>query len=208
VHWSTPGSDAKGSAPYDAVAAREQIYFIQYMHEDQLATTSLALNLRLNCGVFATNTLVRGDNRAVLQQDLYACAVTGSDGELPQLTSELVGKRAYAEYADGHAVEHLYFNPRSIVWQGLGRFEYSGSECDNATTWKLDEKLYLLTWVEEWQAVGAVLLLDYEAMRNVGVLFGIDDNGFLHTLVGARLELLNDLTYPAGYEPAGTVGNT
>jgi hypothetical protein len=60
--------------------------------------------------------------------------------------------------------------------------------------------------VEEWQAVSAVLLMDFKALRNVGVLFGQDDNGLLHTLVGARLKMLGQITYPKGYEPAGTAG--
>jgi hypothetical protein len=206
VGWRDPDDGSEQSAPYDAVAAREAVYFIQFLHEDQNVATSIALNLNTNGAVLVTNTLVHGDGRADLQQDLYPCTVAGSDATAPALSNELVGKRAYAEYAEGHAAEHVYFNPRRFVWQGLGHFDYSGAECDNSTTWKLDDELYLLTWVEEWQAVGAVLLMDFAALRNVGVLFGKDDNGFLHTLCGARLAMLGELTYPPGYEPAGMTG--
>lgn len=191
------------SVTYDAVAPRERIYFVDFLHENTDVLTSIVLNLRTGGAVLITNTIVRGNGRPNLRQDLYPCVVDGMDGVSPTLSRELVGKRAYAEYADGHAVEHVYFNPRRIVWQGLGRFDYSGSECDHATTWKIDDQLYLLTWVEEWQAVGAALLLDYDALRNVGVLYGQDDHGFVHTLCGARLRLLQELSYPPGYEPGG-----
>lgn len=201
--WRDVLDDSEQKASYDAVASRENIYFVDILHEDPDNLTSIALNLGTNAAVLMRTRLVRSDGHTDQQQDLYPCVVTGSDGVLPALTRELVGKRAYAEYADGHAVEHVYFSPRRIVWQGLGRFDYSGSECDHSTIWKIDERLYLLTWVEEWQAVGAALLLDYTAMRNVGVLYGQDDHGFVHTLCGARLQLLQELEYPAGYEPGG-----
>jgi len=205
VSWRYSDDQAEGSAPYDAVALREGVYFIQFLHDGGLAATSLALNLRTNAGVLAQNRLVHGAERTDLQQDLYPCAVTGSDGTLPELSAELVGRRAYAEYADGHTAEHLYLNPRRFAWQGLGKFDYSGSECDQSTTWKLDDKLYLLTWVEDWQAVGAVLLLDFEQLLNVGVIFGQDDIQLRHTLCGARLEILSEVEYPPGYEPPGVL---
>lgn len=205
VEWQDIADGSPRSARYDAVAARDGVYFIDILHEDTDNLTSIVLNLGTNGAVLMRTRLVRGDGRLDLQQDLYPSTVEGTNGIMPELSRDLVGKRAYAEYADGHAVEHVYFNPRRIVWQGLGRFDYSGSECDHATMWKIDDQLYLLTWVEEWQAVGAALLLDYDAMRNVGVLYGEDDHGFIHTLCGARLQLLQELNYPAGYEPGGMV---
>ncbi|MGD0220610.1 MAG: MoaF C-terminal domain-containing protein [Acidimicrobiales bacterium] len=206
VNWKTQGQEKGDAATYDAVAARENVYFVTFLHRDNLAATALALNLNTNGGVLVANTLVRGADRTDLQQDLYPCSIGDSKGTTPELSAELVGKRAYAEYGDGNTAEHVYFNPRRFVWQGLGKFDYSGSECDHSTTWKLDDQLFLLTWVEEWQAVSAVLLMDFKALRNVGVLFGQDDNGLLHTLVGARLKMLGQITYPKGYEPAGTAG--
>jgi MoaF C-terminal domain/MoaF N-terminal domain len=205
VTWRVGTEDAQ-SAPYDAVAQRDNVYFIQFEHPGKLATTSVVLNLNSNAGVLILNTLVPGDSKNDLRQDLWPFTVTGSDGTLPQLTDELVGRRAYAEYADGHTAEHIYVNPRRFAWQGLGHFDYSGAELDQCTTWKIDDQQYLITWVEEWQAVAAALLLDYVALRNVGILFGLDDNGYVHTLVGARLSVLSETDYPEGYTPPGTAG--
>ena len=193
---------------YDAVASRDAVYFVQVLHDGGTAATSIALNLGTGGAVLVRNDLVEGSERTDLQQALYAGVVTGSSAALPELSAELVGKRAYAEYADGHTAEHIYVNPRRFAWQGLGKFDYSGSECDHSTTWKLDDGLFLLTWVEEWQAVGAVLLMDFTALRNVGVLFGKDDSGLVHTLCGARLALLGEINYPEGYEPAGVASSS
>jgi hypothetical protein len=52
-------------------------------------------------------------------------------------------------------------------------------------------------------AVGAVLLTDFAGLRNVGILCGRDDNSSVHTLCGARLAKLGEVSYPAGYEPPG-----
>ncbi len=205
LSWREPESSSPITASYDAVESRPDVYFVDFGHSDQDKITSVVLNFRTGGAIVIRHTIVRGNARADLRQELYPCVI-GEEGTAPGLTTELVGKRAYAEYADGHAVEHVYFNPRRIVWQGLGRFEYSGSECDVSTLWKVDEKLYLLTWVEEWQAVGAALLLDYDAMRNVGVLYGLDDGGHVHTLCGARLKLMSEMDYPVGYEPGGVSG--
>lgn len=200
---STAGT---AEAQYDAVEERRNVFFVQIPGENRESTTSLVVNLNDNAGVLVINTLVAQAERYELEQVIYPFVVTNTDGVLPELSAELVGKRAYAEYADGHTAEHIYVNPRRFGWQGLGKFDYSGSEMDDSTTWKLADDLYVLTWVEEWQAVGAVLLMDFAELRNVGVLFGRDDNGPVHTLCGARLSKLGEINYPAGYEPPGVNG--
>jgi hypothetical protein len=202
VRQSIAGA-ADREASYDAVELRPGIFFVQIPDEDLSSTTSLALNFNDEAGVLVINSLVEGGEKAELEQVIYPFSFTGTGGVLPELSAELVGKRAYAEYADGHTAEHVYINPRRFAWQGLGKFDYSGSEMDDSTTWKIADELYVLTWVEEWQAVGAVLLMDFAGLRNVGVLFGRDDNGSVHTLCGARLAKLGEVSYPAGYEPPG-----
>lgn len=186
---------------YDAVEIRPDVFFVQIPDPGYESATSLVVDFGTGAGVLVRNTLVEGANRVDLRQLIWPLVVTGSDGVLPEISDELVGKRIYAEYADGHAAEHIYVNPRRFAWQGLGRFDYSGSEMDDSTTWKLADDLYLLTWVEEWQAVGAVLVMDFAQLRNVGVLFGRDDHGKVHTLCGARLKELGEVRYPVGYEP-------
>lgn len=206
VSANTRRLEVTDSGSYDAVELRPDIFFVQIPGADFESTTSLAINLTSNAGVLVRNRLVYGADRTDLEQVVYPFVVTGSDGVLLEISADLVGKRAYAEYADGHTAEHIYVNPRRFAWQGLGKFDYSGSEMDDATTWKIDGDLYLLTWVEEWQAVAAVLLLDFAQLRNVGVLFGRDDNGKVHTLCGARLAKLGEISYPPGYEAPGLPG--
>jgi MoaF C-terminal domain/MoaF N-terminal domain len=204
VSWS--GEDVASDASYDAVEERAGIFFVQIPAQDLSSTTSLVLDFNGHAGVLVTNSVLEVDGKPELEQVISPFVFDNSDGTFPDMSTELVGKRAYAEYADGHTAEHIYVNPRRFAWQGLGKFDYSGSEMDDSTTWKIADALYVLTWVEEWQAVGAVLLMDFAEMRNVGVLFGRDDNGTVHTLCGARLSKLGEISYPAGYEPPGVHG--
>ena len=199
----TNGIDETEECSYDASELRPEIFFVQIPTADHEETTSLVLNFPAESGVLVRNTLVYDLERPNLRQVIWPFVFTGSGGVLPEISDELVGKRAYAEYADGHTAEHIYVNPRRFGWQGLGKFEYSGSELDDSTTWKIDDQLYLLTWVEEWQAVAACLLMDFEQLRNTGILFGRDDHGKVHTLCGAKLAKLGEIVYPPGYEPQG-----
>lgn len=212
VTWEEPGTGSHLEAPYDGVELRDSVYFLQFLPDEVQGATpgsrvanSLALSMSTGGALLARSTFTRSE-KSDFRQDIYACTIVGSGGSLPALSSELVGRRAYAEYTDGRAAEHLYLNPRRFVWQGLGRFDYSGSGCEDSTTWKLDDELFLLTWVEEWEPVGVVLLMDFQELRNAGVILGQDDEGFFHYLCGARLRILGQTTYPPGYQPAGVGG--
>lgn len=209
-HVTVTGDDVNGddTRSYDAVEERDGIFFVQMPRDDKKLTTSLVVNFNTGGGILLTMAFVDGPEKLELEQTIQTFVIDGTDGVVPHLTDELVGKRAYAEYADGHTAEHIYVNPRRLGWQGLGGFDYSGSEMDDSTTWKVDDDLFLLSWVEEWQAVGAALLMDFDQLRNVGILFGRDGNGDVHTLCGARLAKLGQIEYPAGYEPPGVEGAT
>jgi len=206
--WREPGEDASVEAPYDAVQLRDGVFSVELLHPEvpgedppTRAATSLALNLQTGGALLVRNTITLGEKKD-FRQDLSPCTVAGSGASFPELSAELVGKRAYAEYSDGRAAEHVYLNPYRFGWQGLGGFDYSGAGCEDSTTWKLGDELYVLTWVEEWEPVGAVLLMDFAGLRNAGVILGEDDEGFFHFICGARLTVLGQTTYPAGYEPA------
>jgi MoaF C-terminal domain/MoaF N-terminal domain len=207
-----------GSAPYDAVEARDSVFFVEYVDVAGNTAVSLILDVEGGCALLARNVIVDLDGNPIpagadadwrqleLRQEIVTARIDGSDGSapLPHLTADLVGKRWYAEYAPDIIAEHVYMNPRRIAWQGLGDDKYdSGAECDVSSLWKMRPSgLYVLTWVEDFQPVGAVLLMDYENLRNTGGLFGVDDEGIVHELCGARLGFLSDTEYPKGYEPA------
>ena len=220
VNWSVEGVPAEqsgGTAEYDAVESRDGVFFINYLTELREVAVTLVADLEQGCGLVLRNILVSSTGghdfrsnvpswrEANLRQESFSCRIAGVDpaGPLPHLSSELVGKRAYAQYADDIIAEHVYLNSQRLVWQGLGYDKYdSDAGCEHSTTWKVGEKLYLLTWVEENQPVGAALLMDFEAMRNTGMIFGIDESGLVHHLCGAKLGLLGEVSYPRGYEPA------
>ncbi len=212
VFWQEPGERTTVQAPYHAVELRDDVFSVDFLHPTgpgentwKRVATSLALNMDNGAAILVRSTLTFGD-KTDFRQEIYPCRIAGSGGTFPAITAELVGRRAYAEYSDGTAAEHVYLNPRRIAWQGLGHFEYSGSQCDECTTWKLGDELFLLTFVRDSDPTGVVLLLDYVVLRNAGMIMGRDDAGFFHFPVGARLVVLGQTTYPPGYEPAGLGG--
>jgi MoaF C-terminal domain/MoaF N-terminal domain len=212
VSWKEPGENSTVQAPYEGVELRDAVFSVEILHAEvpgqnpwRREATSLALNMGTGGALLVRNTITLGDKKE-FRQDIYPCTIAGSGGSLPALSAELVGRRAYAEYTDGRAAEHVYLNPRRFAWQGLGRFDYSGAGCEDSTTWKLGNELFLLTWVEEWELVGVVLLMDFAGLQNAGVILGRDDHGFFHFPCGARLALLGQTTYPPGKEPAGVGG--
>ena len=222
VSWENSGTgvveEGRGSAPYDAVEARDDLFFVEYVDEPLNMAVSLVLDIEGGNALIARNIVVDIDGNRVpadknmdwrqfeLRQELLTARVDGADPEfLPHLTGDLVGKRWYAEYAPDIIAEHVYMNPSRIAWQGLGSEDKyaTGAECDLSSLWKMrHEGLYVLTWVEDYQPVGAVLLMDYSLMRNTGALFGVDDDGVVHELCGAKLGYLGDTEYPKGYGPA------
>jgi hypothetical protein len=207
VSWKEPGETSTTDAPYHAVELREGVFSVDILHperpgESTRAATSLALNMQTVSALIVRNTIALGAKRD-FHQDIYPCTIAGSGGTLPAISAELVGRRVYAEYSDGRAAEHVYLNPRRFAWQGLGGFDYSGAGCEDSTTWKLGDDLFALTWVEEWEPTGVVLLMDFAGLRNAGVILGEDDQGFFHFPCGARLTILGRTDYPPGYEPAG-----
>ncbi len=219
--WDLSGSvlpKSRGSAPYDAVEARDSIFFVEYVDETANTAVTLVIDFDGGCALVARHVIVDIDGNTIpglteadwrqleLRQEIVTARIAGSDDStpLPYLTDDLVGKRWYAEYAPDIIAEHIYMNPRRIAWQGLGDDKYdSGAECDVASLWKMRPSgLYVLTWVEEFQPVGALLLMDYQELRNTGTLFGVDEEGIVHELCGARLGFLSETEYPKGYEPA------
>lgn len=209
VSWEEPGETSSHQAPYDAVQLRDDVFAVDFLepvapgaNPERRVAMSLALNLANGCALIVRSTVTYGETPDYCQE-IYPSRIAGSGARFPEITAELVGRRAFAEYGDGTAAEHVYLNPRRISWQGLGAFEYSGSQTDECTTWKLGEELYILTFVRNAHPTGVVLLLDYVIFRNAGMIMGRDDKGFFYFPVGARLVLLGQTTYPPGYEPPG-----
>jgi hypothetical protein len=211
VTWQEPGEAPPLEAAYDAVELRDEVFSIDLLHPEARTgpltrtATSLALNLQTGAALLVKNTIALGEQKDFLQE-IYPCTIAGSGGSRPALSAELVGRRAYAEYADGTAMEHVYINARRFGAQALGTFGEADSDICDSTTWKLDDELFALTWVEEWDPTGAVLLMDFAGLRNAGLFMGCDDHGFFRFVCGARLVVLGRTDYPPGYEPAGICG--
>ncbi|MDN3460767.1 MoaF C-terminal domain-containing protein [Rhodococcus sp. APC 3903] len=89
-------------------------------------------------------------------------------------TDELIGRRIRYAYSSDDVYDHLYLNENMFTWLCLGGAELGFGDTDSCTYWKLRENTYLFSWLEKNVGVEGMVLLDLNAMRTVGIQFGID----------------------------------
>jgi hypothetical protein len=193
-----------GALPYDAVELRPSIFLIDLPDLPAGRATTVLACLDTGGGLVVVNELIEHHGRAELSQTIQSCRFDDRAGVSPPArTRELIGLRVTAEYAPTIAVEQIYLSSTRIAWQSLAKDEFTANaEADHATFWRVADDLYLITWVEELRPLGAVLLTDLAAGRNVGKLFGADDLGLLNELCGAKLSVLGRTYYPPSRQPA------
>jgi hypothetical protein len=199
------GRVLEGDDTYDAVELRPGLFFLH--------VTSPAAGLGL------THVIDRSEGRAVtvwnavtdseLQRFLRPARLGGYAGAYRPIgeSRELIGRRAYCEYSEEAALEHIYVNSRAIVWQWLllpddPRFDALKTEVgiEAVSMRKVRDDVFLLV-LNDGGPVGLTLLMDFEQRRNVGCLFGKGPGGIVDRPCGARITPLNELSYPPGFSP-------
>ncbi len=202
--WRTPDGRS-GEDPYDAVELRPGIFFVHHASADP--------------GIGRSHVIDRPGGRAVtawddatgpvLRRFVRAARLTDHAGPYVPIeeTRELIGRRAYCQYSDEAALEHVYVNSAAIMWQWLllpddPRFDPLRTEIgiEAVSMRKIGEGLFFLV-LNDGGPVGLTLLMDFTAERNVGMLFGRTPSGLLSRPVGATIVRLGETTYPAGFEP-------
>ena len=194
-----------GDAPYDAVEIRPGLFFLHF------ATPDRAIGLSHVIDRPAGRAVVGWDDASgtPLRRHVRTARIDGHDGAYTPIpeSRELIGRRAYCEYSEEAALEHVYVNSAAVLWQWLllpddPRFALLKTEIgvEAISMRKVQDDLFLLT-LNDGGPVGLTLLMDFAQKRNVGVLFGRTPTGLISRPVGARIVLLNRLSYPSGYEP-------
>lgn len=116
-------------------------------------------------------------------------------GACPHVPSdELVGLRNRYVYSASEAYEHIYLNPAFYTWQCLRGAERGLADTDRCHCYRLAERLYLFVWREKIVPTLGVLLIDLEAGRTDGKIFGYQDDDFATPVnfpVGALAQVLN-----------------
>jgi hypothetical protein len=102
---------------------------------------------------------------------------TATMANAPAPTRDLIGKRTLFRYSPHHLYEHIYLSSRRFTWQNLVGEQRGHAATELATTYKLDDELYLFTWREEIIPVGTVFVFDYAAGRSTGKFIGLEGDG-------------------------------
>lgn len=112
-------------------------------------------------------------------------AATLADAPAP--TRDLIGKRTLFRYSPNHLYEHIYLSSRRFTWQNLVGEQRGHAATELATTYKLDDELYLFTWREEIIPVGTVFVFDYAAGRSTGKFIGLEGDGTIANSPGGAI---------------------
>ena len=121
--------------------------------------------------------------------------VDGAPARPFEPSSALVGKRIRYRYSDTHVFEHIYLNPHAYCWHGVEGPERWIGDVDPATTFALDEDLYLFSWSETVVPFNGAVTIDLRAMRSMGRFLGWDSEQCRvdQIVVGAEATLLSDI---------------
>lgn len=213
--WQTT-SGAKNSRATEETCSvtkvRKGIYFVDFVRRMERAT-SFSLVLDLSRGIFtavegrlpekkeARQDLLR---RVDAHRELTDVAATFRHGaidrsfgpETPRhnVTEELVGKRVEYTYSPTERYEHIYLNRNFYTWHCLLGAEKGLADTDCCHSYKLARQLYLFAWREKIVPTLGVVVLDLNAMRTTGKIFGYEGNDFRKVAnfkIGARARIEN-----------------
>ncbi|HBP0513075.1 molybdenum cofactor biosynthesis F family protein [Pseudomonas aeruginosa] len=213
LHWRLAGGSASGESAYRASSLRENFYLVDFLKQEDGRTVSVSLVLDLEHLAF-TAVLGTLPDRATCEQGLFARALGGQEltgveagflhgsldrpwqaGACPHAPSEeLLGLRNQYVYSANEAYEHIYLNPRFYTWQCLRGTEQGLADTDRCHHYRLAERLYLFVWREKIVPTLGVLLIDLEAGRTDGKIFGYQGDDFATPVnfpVGALARVLN-----------------
>jgi hypothetical protein len=183
VAWSIVGPRLNGSGEvaYDGVALAEGGYWIDIA--PALATTqSLTVTFHPAHGwALVVHSVINGEDftteTRVTQSFHPGFVGERSDAVRPHETRDLIGKRTLFRYSANHLYEHIYLSSRRFVWHNLVGEQRGHAAAELASTWKLEDGVYLFTWREEIIPVGTVFVFDYARGRSTGKFIGLSSSG-------------------------------
>jgi hypothetical protein len=204
LRWRSKDGQS-GEDAYDAVELRPGIFFLHHASHDASIGRSHVVDRPGGRAVTAWDDA----SGAVLRRFVHTARVADHAGDYVPIkeTRELIGRRAYCQYSEEAALEHVYVNSAAILWQWLllpgdPRFDILRTEIgiEAVSMRKVGDGLFFLA-LNDGGPVGLTLLMDFAQERNVGMLFGRTPSALLSRPAGANIVLLTEMTYPAGFEP-------
>ena len=206
VRWQS--ANLSGDDAYDAVEIRPGIFYIDLTAADGSRAFTHIVDRNVGRALSLWYEILPLPGNEALRVLHKPAKLQGAGANDPIAeTRELLGKRLFCQYSDEAALEHIYVNSVTIVWQWLICPPILKTEVgiEAATMWKIADQLYLLG-TRGPDPIQLTLLMDLEQMRNVGRLFGTGSfgTGLFGTVerpVGAKITFLGEFDYPSGYQP-------
>lgn len=183
LHWTRQADSSltEGTETYELFRMQPGLYFIHYrVHlEDHPVVVTGAIDI--NAGQLTATIGELGlqpDPHLARQTWFQGSIVTAEhgDGAAHATTDELIGHRIRYAYSSDDVYDHIYLNRQLFTWCCVGGAEKGLADTDRTTTWKLRDKTYLFSWLEKNVGVEGVVLIDLNAMRTVGIQFGLDQH--------------------------------
>ncbi|XPP26947.1 MAG: MoaF C-terminal domain-containing protein [Leucobacter sp.] len=206
VTWQASGSIAATAGtrdPYDAVAVREDVLFVNLpLTSREAEAVTLVWSTKTGRAIVTHSAIspeaVEGETQ--VKQTFFAATLGGVEatGEVPAASRDLIGMRNVYRYSPNHLYEHVYMSSERYAWQNLQGVQRGHGDMDLSTVWKLDEGLYLFCFREFRISVASVWLHDlgYKLMTT-GIFLGLNGEGVSeHQRAGGHIYPLGTVKYP------------
>ena len=186
--WAGEGSDA-----YEEVPLAGGGYWVDFSLADRrVETITIALHPQKGWALIVHSRIhdEGEDVETRVMQTYHGGTIDGSPAtaqDVPAPTRDLIGRRTLFRYSPSHLYEHIYLSSRRFTWHNLVGEQRGHAATELATTYKLDDDLYLFTWREEKIPVGTVFVFDYAAGRSTGKFIGVEGGGTIANSPGGAV---------------------
>jgi len=215
VGWEADGVPWAGSGRdrYEAIRVADGAYFVDVDFASRPRQTLTLALIRRTGWALSVLSEIRdeeetepGESRVT--QDfrpgrLASGPEGGPIGPEPAPTRDLIGKRTLFRYSPQHLYEHIYLSSIRFTWQNIVGVQRGHADTERATTYRLDDELYLFTWRELKIPVASVLVFNLREKRSTGKFLGLTGDGRIENNPAGAIILPVDctVTYPEGEEP-------
>lgn len=191
VSWSATGPAWAGSGtdPYEAVEVGVGAFWVDFSLEARGVETLTVAFSPLAGWALVMHSVIHGEDFTTetrVTQSFHPGRLAGvsDDVALPAPTRDLLGKRTLFRYSPHHLYEHIYLSSRRFVWHNLIGEQRGHAAAELATTYKLEDGMYVFTWREEKIPVATVFIFDYARGRSTGKFIGLTRDGVVSNTPG------------------------
>lgn len=184
VTWTASGVPWAGGSTddYEAIEIGEGAFWVDFsIAERQVETVTIAFSPVAGWAL-VVHSVIHGEDFTTetrVMQTFHPGRLADAPAGvvLPAPTRDLIGKRTLFRYSAHHLYEHIYLSSRRFTWHNLIGEQRGHAATELATTYKLEDGMYLFTWREEKIPVGTVFVFDYARGRSTGKFIGLTGEG-------------------------------